>query len=171
VRVQRTWLRGARSQRDALVLQFAPGMGPFPEVLISGTCIEASLAFWPGAFPLRAKVGPRDRPTPAQGPLPGRPAIRDFLTDVAGSLAKQPWIDRWPCTLNGVIPVPGAPWTVVDSRGDALPLAPRATPWMALALSGGGPLDLTGEWNGDWFTPLAASAKGTFHILGSSGHA
>ena len=166
VRVQRTWLKGIQTGRDALILQFSPGMAPFPETLVPGTVIEATIAYWPSAFPQRAKIGPRGKqPVAIDGPLPGAPTAREFLTGVARSLAQQPWIDRWPCTLCGVTPAPGKPWRVVDRQGESLPLSPHVAPWRMLALSGGGPIDVAGEWNGDWLTPLGVCVDGSYHLL------
>jgi hypothetical protein len=39
-------------------------------------------------------------------------------------------------------------------------------PWRLLALSGGHPLDLTGEWDGAALIPLGAFMRGEFHPLG-----
>ena len=37
--------------------------------------------------------------------------------------------------------------------------------WMLLAVSGGRPVDIAGEWNGRVLFPLAVAAEGTFHAL------
>ncbi len=157
-RSQRTYLAGQRSRRSAMVLQFAATGEPFAEVLIPGTHFEAVLAFWPSAAPLRALV--HERRTPAStydGRLPGSPTFAAFLDDVAGVRARQPWTMRLPCVVCDV--VPGLEnedtWWLVDRSHDALPLASRDA-WPLLAISGGHPIDVMGEWDGRYMRPLFA---------------
>jgi hypothetical protein len=85
MRVQRTWLVGARSSRTAVVLQFAAGSGPFPESLIPGTAFEAELVYWPSASPQRALIRSRAQIPPRvwSGRLPGFDSVEAFLADVA----------------------------------------------------------------------------------------
>ena len=69
LRSQRTWLRGAGGA-DALILAFAPPGAVLEPGLAPGTSIDASLAFYPGAVPLRAVVAERHG---EPRPLPGCP--------------------------------------------------------------------------------------------------
>ncbi len=104
-RVQRSWLRGVRSGRDALVLQFAAGPARFPEALLPGMVLDAELAFWPSAHPLRALVHERRG---EMKPLAARPApaggVDGLLDGYAQALGRQPWIERFPAVLGGVVP-------------------------------------------------------------------
>jgi len=166
VRVQRNWLRGLNSQREALVLQFSVGGAPFGETVVPGTTIAADLAFWPSAFPLRAVLGAR-RGTSAQwnGPLPGHDTIADFRSTVADALGHLPWLDRFACSIHNVTPVfHGESWSVVDTANQSLPLK-GADHWRLLAISGGAPLDLSGEWDGERVLPLGASVAGRYEVL------
>jgi hypothetical protein len=169
LRQQRSWLTGAASGRQALVLQFAFGKRPFPEPLAAGTAVPGELAFWPGAQGLRALFAERGDPLPLPLPLPGFPTIASALDAVADRLAACPWHDRFGLTLTGVVPVLGGPegggdsW-LVDAEGGALPFA-GGDPWTLLALSGGHPLDVIGEWSGELLTPLAAVVGGAYHRL------
>lgn len=173
VRVQRNWLLGEATGRHALVLQFAVGeSSPFPALFVHGASFEGDLAFWPGAWPQRALVKER-RGTPETlgelPPVPGTASVSDFLETVAGALARLPWVDRFLCALRGAIPVPGSDaWRIVDRDGAELPLA-RGDHWLLLALSGGRPVDLVAEWDGDELTPLGVLAGGVYHPLGRSG--
>jgi hypothetical protein len=198
---QRTWLRGMRGGRHALVLQFAHGGASFPTLLAPGTRMEADLTFWPGAYPLRALIRARHgEPSRLRCRLPGASSVDAFCADVAAALARQPWLDRFPCLLNDVVPIPsgyvhptlaagGNPplsaasgpvpprartgswqkrvanlWTVRDSSGAVLPLA-RGDHWTLLALSGGAPLDLMGEWDGESLLPLGAIVDDSYYPL------
>ena len=59
IRTRRTWLRGRRTGRAALVLSFAAAGQPLDDSLAVGTEIDADLAFYPGAVALRALVAVR----------------------------------------------------------------------------------------------------------------
>ena len=176
VRVQRNWLLGEATGRHALVLQFAVGgSASFPALFAPGSRFEGDLAFWPGAWPQRALVKERRGTQEALRELPtvpGTGSVRDFLGTVADALARLPWVDRFLCALRGVIPVPDSDrsraWRIVDRDGDELPLS-RGDHWLLLALSGGGPVELAGEWDGDELTPLAVLDGGVYHPLRSDG--
>ena len=79
---------------------------------------------------------------------------------------EAPWLERFPCALSGVTPVcgDGSAWLVRDGDGAALPLAPGEH-WRLLALSGGAPVDLAGEWDGEALLPLGVVADGAYHLL------
>jgi SWIM zinc finger len=164
-RSQRTWLRGLRSGRYALVLQFAPGTAPFEETLLPGSTIAATLAFWPGAFPQRALIHERGaaQAKPVER-LPGFEDVAAFLDSAAAAYSRQPFLERICCTIRGVMPFCEEKHFVRDQRGATLPLAGFDN-WMLLAVSGGRPVDIAGEWNGRVLFPLAVAAEGTFHPL------
>jgi hypothetical protein len=173
VRAQRTWLLGETTGRRALILQFAVGDGGFPALFAPGTRFEADLAFWPSAWPQRALVKERCGSTETVGalpPVPGTDSIGSFLDETAEALARQPWLDRFPCALRGVVPVPdpqqgSGGFLVRDREGLALPLA-KGDHWKLVALSGGRPLDLVGEWDGGALLPLGVAVDGVWHHLG-----
>ena len=74
-------------------------------------------------------------------------------------LAKLPWSDRELFLLNGVVPLAGERMMLVDADGTALALAGRSHE-LLLALSGGHPIALSGEWDGYRFAPLCAWSEG-----------
>ena len=157
-RSQRTWLVGVRSRREALVLQFAAGTATFGETFVPGTHGEAVLAFWPGAIPRRALVHERKGAvTPWEARLPGHWTIDAFLAQVANDLARQPWGRLRACVLCDVVPTRHADsWMLIDSAGKAVPVW-HPDWWPVLAISGGHPIDVAGEWNGEMLSPLFAS--------------
>jgi hypothetical protein len=169
-RVQRSWLRGTHSGRDALVLQFAAGPARFPEALLPGMVLDAELAFWPSAHPLRALVHERRGEMKPLAARPGTAGGIDALLDRhAEALARQPWIDRFPAALGGVVPALAGDaaadrFQVIDAARRAVPLA-RGGHWKLFAVSGGHPVDLFGEWDGRALLPLGALADGSYHAL------
>lgn len=172
IRVQRNWLLGESTGRRALVLQFAVGEASFPALFVPGSRFEGALAFWPGAWPQRALVQERrdsGEPLRELPAVPGSESFDGFLAGTAEALARVPWMDRFLCSVRGVVPVADAdgsrPWKVVDRDGGELPLI-RGDHWLLLALSGGGHVDLAAEWDGDELTPLGVLSGGVYHPLG-----
>ncbi len=171
-RVQRTWLRGTRSARMALVLQFAAGEAPFAEAVSPGVVFGAELAFWPGAFPVRAVVSRREgEGQPLLERLPGLPDLDGLLAAYAEALGRQPWLDRIPGGVGDVVPALVAAasdrFRLVDRAGRSVPLAGRDL-WTLFALAGGHPVDVFGDWDGRAFLPFGVFAEGRFHPLGAS---
>lgn len=167
-RAQRTWLLGQQTRRPALILQFSFAGAPFKETFLPGTRQPGELAFWPGAAPLRARFeSRRGALAPIMSALPGAASVEAFLEGVAAALARQPWQDRFLCVLTNVTPVyvpDGDRWHLRDASGSALRLA-GSDHWKLLAVSGGTPVDVAGEWDGRAILPLGVVADGAFYRL------
>jgi hypothetical protein len=152
LRIQRTWLCGLETGRAALVLQFAVGStASFPPIATINHVQEMELHFWPGAWPQRASIAHRlGEPVYSRGRRPGYATIEDLLADWARALAATPWIDRCLAVLHDVVPIRHGDggWSVRDSTGVVLPLQ-RREHWRMLAQSGGRPIDIHGEWDGE----------------------
>lgn len=182
LQVLRTWLWGTTTDRPAMVLSFAVGRPPGDDGLTPGLELDAELAFFPGAAPLRALVRARHGAVrPARG-LPGHASVRAARAHAADALARNPWLERWPMPLRAVSPLPTAGaaagadggsdagrasrWWLVDADGDRLPVAPSfGHAWGLLALAADGPVDVFGVWDGEAVAPLAIGANGRFLAL------
>jgi SWIM zinc finger len=164
IKAQRRWLRGESTGRFGLVLHFAHASQPLDASLVPGTVIDAELAFFPGAFPLRALIKERFATASALTGMSGSGSALEVFEGHTAALAKTPWIERFPVALREVVPVQrNGSWLVRDSTGDTLPLSPKYDrPWTLAALSGGRPIGLFAEWDGDFLTPLGAWAGGRF---------
>ncbi len=158
LRVQRTWLCGLRTGRSALILQFVVGTATaFPWVANLNHVQEMELHFWPSTWPQRALIAHRfGQAVYSADRRPGYATIEAMLTDVAQGLAANPWIDRCFAVLHDVVPIRHGEddWSLRDRTGVTLPLQ-RRTHWRMLAQSGGGPIDVHGEWNGTVFQSFA----------------
>ncbi|WP_433361561.1 SWIM zinc finger family protein [Streptosporangium sp. CA-115845] len=149
---RRVWLRGRQTGRAALVLSFAPVGQALDASLVTGTTMDADLAFYPGSTPLRAVVAARHDAAPA-GPPPGQ-SIERALDEVAEALGGDPWLDSWPLVLEGVTPA-GSGSRLLAGPSGGLPLHPSAgTPWRLVATSGGRPLTVAAEWTPRGLCPL-----------------
>jgi hypothetical protein len=169
LKARRTWLLGDGTRRYAMILQFAASGTPFTEGFVSGTVVEGELAFYPGAYPLRAVVRSRTgKATRAEG-LPGYGTLEAFLEHNSTATASQPWLESLPVTLEAVVPLlDGGRWLVRDRDGEALPLS-GGDHWSLLSLSGGHPVDLAAEWDGEMLLPLGVVAEGTYRMIQGDG--
>ncbi|ADV66340.1 SWIM zinc finger family protein [Deinococcus maricopensis] len=153
--VRRTWLHDATTNRDALLLDFAPQGRPLPPGLMAHTTVHASVHFPATAHPQRALLGETGAPRPLDVRLPER-HLDDVLDRHAAQLARNPWLERSAHHVTRVRFAPGAPWHLVDARGQALPLGGTDHDLFRLhALGGGQALTCFGEWDGAIFTPLS----------------
>jgi len=158
--VQRTWLWGRRTERWALLLDFAVAGQAFEQRPEPGARIEAELCFYSGTARLRALLREPPVVSGVVSSLPSRP-IDGVLRAYAEALGRNPWQERVPAALRAVVPHPARAesWCAVGADERRLPLA-GATGWHLLALSGGHPIDVFGEWDGFAFWPLGAVAEG-----------
>ena len=171
--VRRTWLLGEDTRRYALVLQFAAAGSPFAEGFVSGTKWRGALAFYPGAYPLRAVVRSRSGGGDRCEGLPGHDTVEAFLDHTSKATALQPWLECLPGAVRGVVPLldggpEGGRWLIRDRAGQALPLA-GGEHWTLLSMSGGRPVDLAAEWDGEGLIPLGVAVGGTYCILAEEG--
>jgi hypothetical protein len=173
LRVRRTWLLGRTTGRRALILDFAAGPAPLDSTLISGTRFDGELCFYSGRLQLRALVKSRAATSALDPSLgPGADAsAEDALRTYADALALNPWLSTWPIVFELTPARRGRIWSLADRHGASLPLAPRFSGlWRMISLSGGAPLHIAGEWDGDVFTPLGvlpSAASTTFEDLAS----
>jgi len=170
LRVRRTWLWGQRTAKSALVLDFAaPGQHLAP-TLLPGTTVEAELVFYPSNYSLRAALKRSANTTKSLKEIPGFPSSDQLLTTYANALALNPWLEALPAPLETVVPLRRSEhWFARDVNGRLLSLRCEPTSgWKLIALSGGGPITIFGEWNGQSLLPVSAWAEGRYVELHSS---
>ena len=167
---RRTWLVGRTQAQSALLLDFMYGQRSFPVSLIVGTSVQATLAFYPSADPLRALLAnPPESARPLREPFPARRDFDALLAARAAALAANPWLLAYPFAVENVIPLHrNGTWRLRDAQGAELPLnMAERDAWELLALSGGHPIAVFGEWSDNELRALGAWANG-FHGLGSA---
>ncbi|GIJ50783.1 hypothetical protein Val02_76690 [Virgisporangium aliadipatigenens] len=154
---RRAWLRGNATGRPALVMSFAGPGQPLVGDFVPGTAFPGELCFYPGAAPLRALVKTRGEQT---GGKPEGVGIQQALDEWATALAGDPWTDRWPVLLDGVVPTRTH---LIDAAGDALPLL--GEPWDLVAAAGGRPCRVFGEYGLSGVRVLTAWVEGRVVVL------
>jgi hypothetical protein len=159
LKTRRVWLWGASSRRAALLLYFSAGgnaleFGPMP-----GTAFPAELVFYPGAYPLRAAVRTQQPSVPLDFDcLPAENSLIEATAGYASALARFPWFERFPIAVKNVIPFhDSGEWGLCDDLTRWVPLSRTFLHgWRLLSISGGHPLAVFGEWNGEHLLPLSA---------------
>ena len=155
----RTFLLGESSARFALHLAFGVDAAPPTVLAMPGQAFRAALAFYPSATPLRAAVRPMLVPDGEITAIPGGQSIRDAVVGHAERLARNPFLDAWPVAVGEVVPVVrGESLLVREEDGTALPVFPDTLGPRLLAISGGGPVTVVGEWDGSFLRPLSVLA-------------
>ena len=155
LRVRATWLRGAATGRWALHVQYAVGTQGFEQQFAPGSAFDGELCFYPSAYPLRAQIRRHDdaRPLTAIAPLSSLDALLDAH---AQALAVQPFLERHPALLDGLVPDAVDHGILHDAHGRRIAVHPSFRhPLHLLALSGGHPLTVCGEWDGRTLLPLS----------------
>lgn len=182
--ISRTWLYGLNSRRFAYKslpvlnrfpkpdegydhpLSAAYNAGPF-----FGLKADAEVTFGPSAYPLRSVIrqvyeGPCPMVAPDELQL-GQVSIGAALDGYAEGLSANPFLEWFPMALQNVIPAKhGNGYTLCDDFTEALPIAPHfSNVWSLFALSGGEPISIFGEWDGNAFLPLSMWRGETFAAL------
>ncbi|NIH80612.1 SWIM zinc finger family protein [Amycolatopsis viridis] len=152
---QRTWLHGERTGETVVLLDFAAAGQALKVAHVLGSVVDGEVARYPGAGPRRALLTGDEHQVMAGSGLPHATGVPDALAQAARWLAGNPWLRRIPLALAGMTVVPGEPPLLVDSGGAALTLAPGTDVWQLLALSGGHPVAVFGEWIDERLHPLS----------------
>jgi len=163
LREQRTWLWGPQTNQAAVVLQYAAAGQPFETVWVPGAQSDSEMVYYPGAWSMRAAlVQSFGAARPAATAPPGE-CIEAALSRFGQALAHHLWLRPWPMLLAGVTPAVQIDaggvehWQLVDAHGCVLDCPPNVPcGWDLLAVSGGEPITVFGEWDSHEFVPMGA---------------
>ncbi len=163
LRVRRTYLEHIESREVALLLDFAINSQPMAVGLPIGVTLETELIYYPSHLPLRAILKPDVKILENLSELRGY-SIQTALEQYATALSKCPWLERYPMCLTDVtVQFDGTNWQIQDSS-QMLPIQTDAD-WYILALSGGHPVQIFGEYDGKTFVPLTLASNGSIYTL------
>lgn len=163
-----TWLWGEKTRRTALTTARAWRTKDQRFGLTPGASFEGDLAFYPSAYPLRGSFYGLEieKIIPGMGLIPfGRMqpcSFTQMLDEYAEALGRNPFLERFPALLTGALPARnGKLWAIRDGgEGIILPLVRGwKFNWDLIAISGGAPFTIFGEWDGKAFLPLSAWAN------------
>ncbi len=166
LRSRRAWLRGEKSRQYAMLLDFAHGNTPFERILEPSSVLDGELVFFGSNRPTRAVIKKAERePETVTKKLEGLADFEAMLETYAKAIAAQPWLERIPVTVSSLIPDKiGEKWLLRDSGDQILALhSSYAQMPTLLAISGGHPLTVFGEFDGQTLLPLMLhSSDGIF---------
>ncbi|MBI4854750.1 MAG: SWIM zinc finger family protein [Acidobacteria bacterium] len=167
--IQRIWLQGQNSKKFALILNFAfsnfNNAKPLDESIETGTIIVGELIFFPSAYPLRALFKTRQTTIKADN-FSWLADISEFLIYYTKAISQIPWLERLPIALENVrFSYDDKGWRLVDKDGYTLNLSEtyNINFWQPLALSGGYPIKIFGEWYLDKVSLLTVYANNEFY--------
>jgi hypothetical protein len=149
LQAQRTWLRGRGTGRWALVLDFAVVGGTLRTAQVTGSVVGAELALYAGSEPRRALFATDPHVEEQAGDLGPATPVAGALAWAADAVAANPWVPRVPVVLERVALSAGGPGggaVAVEPGGAMVGLVADQDPWPALALTGGHPTPVFGEW-------------------------
>jgi hypothetical protein len=166
LRARRAWLYGKNSKQYALLLDFAHGNLPFERILEPSSLLNGELVYFPSHQPTRAiiKKAERDLASTVQT-LEGMQGFETMLEKYAQAIAANPWIERIPVCISNLVPQnSGSTWVLRDWSDQILGLQPNFGHQASLlAVSGGHPITVFGEFNGQTLLPLMLhSSDGVF---------
>ncbi|MBK9577010.1 MAG: SWIM zinc finger family protein [Fibrobacterota bacterium] len=156
IRWRRTWLRGEKSGRFALMVAFAGGREPLDPGPGVGARLRAD-AHWQSAPLPRRAVLSRPEPLPESDIPGGFLGFRNALEHTASEIALDPLQERFPWLVESITFEPCADgFSARDAQGLALPLSVGdLAAWRLVAGAAGRPAPLFAEWDGQILTPLA----------------
>ncbi len=165
---RKVWLRGRESGKTVLVLDFAFGSMGFGSAWLSGYTYRTEVVFYPSAYPLRVVTKAIDTGHPFSQ-IVGYQDFIHFFEIYSTALSLNPWLSVYPALLAQVTPVFSEEiFFLIDTNKKILPLVKNTEGsnthtdfgWKLLALSGGKPISVFGEWNGRAFLPLSVFSEG-----------
>lgn len=154
--LRRVWLQGRASGRRAMLLDYAHGTRRFEQAYVTGAGLAMTLAFFPGNGPLRALAAGEGRAV-APAPLPPAVTLDEALDALSRAVAANPWQSPQPLLLGDGVPRRDPLGWCLQAARRCLRLRVGDEPaWQLLALAGGVPLTVFGEWDGEALRPLTA---------------
>jgi len=159
---RRVWLQGQKTKQHALILDYVFGEGGFSNHFPTGSILKGVLCFYPSSFPLRAIVRlPFDIINESQ-PLSGFIDFKKFTAAYSKALVANPWLLDFPVCFENVTPIKKKNQLfILDKNNHQLEVLNQdQNGWKLLAMSGGYPIKIFGEWTGDIFIPLSAESEG-----------
>ena len=169
---RRVWLHGIHTDQRAWLLDHTVAGRLFESSWVALGTVQATLVFYPSAAPLRALVV-----SSQTSALPGQAAAQPLASTpeqewqrLAQRVAANPWSHLHPlrcsaATLHYDAQAQEGHQFHLQWGDMALPLQLHTSDgWALLALSGGQPLTVQGEWDGASLRPLSALGPEGFWI-------
>jgi hypothetical protein len=157
---RRIWLHGADSGRTAMLLAFGAMQQAPALALPVGAHYRAEMAFHSEALPLRAQMESGELDSAAAADPPAGGTLQAAADGFAAALAVDPWQEGWPVVIADA--VPDRDGELTDAEGRRVPLiCGESALWRLLAVSGGHPVTVFGEYTDAGLEPLTVWVDGS----------
>ena len=162
LKVQRTWLYGLNTAQPALLLSFAAGRQVLDTTIPPGVVLDAEVVYFPSSLPIRVAIKEQRGISNADAVPAGLPSIEALYTAYGTAVSSNPWLESFPAMLQQVVVIAQEDgWVIRDEAGAIMPVHTRCTwGWDMLAVTGGHPCWMMGEWDGYSFIPLSVWTDG-----------
>jgi hypothetical protein len=150
LRWRRTWLWGSDSQKPALLLDFAFRDEPFKQDWMVGAAFDGSVAYYPGASPIRAALGEFMLSEEPMAMPQSQADFTEMADAYAHALRQNPFLGIYPVLLNKVRAVArdGSVF-LLDEKNQYLPIKSHPLrPWKVLAATAVQSQLCFAEWDG-----------------------
>ncbi len=168
LKFRRTWMRGEKSGRYALLLDFAFGNRGFEDHWVTGSVLRGRLAFYPGQPSLRAAFQHYQVSREAYEAVAAYADLEEVRVNYAKFLGLSPWLMVLPALVDEVRPVydqSEKQFFLLDREQRQLKMPDSEPSWKLLAISGGEPISCFGEYNGRIFQPISVIHDGRVILL------
>lgn len=164
---RRTWFLGEKTQHQGVVLEYTPGHIGFDTSWTVGAVYQGDVLYYPSVYPLRILFRQFRFSNDPFSNFVGFEDFEAFLDSYAEATAANPWMVAFPALLEDVIPVvQGEELLLVDQHKKYLSASIRdESHWKLLALSGGHPICVFGEWEKGCFFVMSALAENRLVVL------
>ncbi|MEO6124037.1 MAG: SWIM zinc finger family protein [Ilumatobacteraceae bacterium] len=164
ITVQRTWLASGPPQGPAtwaMILAFGAFGNEVTTEHQVGRAFEADIHWYPGGINLRALVGRLHSEPGASASPPPVTTIAAAMQAAGWALAGEPWLERYPlCIVATPAPLGNGRWVLADDTGSVPIVSGFSRTAEIVAVSGGSPITLVGEWSAEGVLPLTLFAAG-----------
>lgn len=165
---RRVWLLSKAKGKIVLVLDYAFGNIGFPNTWINGYVYHAEVVFYPAAYPLRVAVKKVEIGKPFSQII-GYQNFTQFFDAYSKAVSKNLWLGSFPVLMAEVVPIfYQNTFCLLDFDKKYIKMdisQDDNQAWQCVAISGGNPIALFGEWNGEYFTPLSIFAHKRYIAL------
>ncbi len=168
ITVEQNWLHGLNTNQYALVLQFM-ARGQVGQLALSpGLCIDAELVWFPSALPYRALIKNHTAVSLASVPKPQCFAgWQQVAVQETGINSALPFRNEMPVIIAGLKPIHyQKQWWLQDRQGYLCRISPDfKNIWQLMALSGGGPLNMTVIGKENQYRPLGVWHQNNYKTI------
>ncbi|MCH2023872.1 MAG: hypothetical protein MK207_15450 [Saprospiraceae bacterium] len=156
---RRVWLYGQKTGKNALIIDYIFGKISYEQQYNVGTLLKGTLAYFSSNYNQRAIFANFELTNEENLNINKYRNVSDFFDNYSEATAQNPWIRLFPATLANisVFMNNNKELIIKDIKGQLMPIAKisESAQWKLLAVSGGHPISLFGEWNGIYFEPIS----------------